>query len=744
MTDKTYAHKIVHESGEKILKINYEGSYYSPSLEDDANCMARTFNILLETGPVSQIIFLQKEEFAYDAYQVRLLHEIVEAYNTLVREEGVLTYSELGTGACSRFTIEWYEFLRTVVLHRIKGDPIGSYIQLIRRIREERIKQIKPFLPEYAECVKNFIYIMERIVKALDATHLIKLVKPHLSGYEPGDRRIYREIFKPSIRPTFMNTKLITAYPTGAEELEKYNIIENSEVMILKQPSDLRPIYHVIPPEFKMSEDRYDILSEARQIMAEHRPKKSEFIDPERTREIFFEVEKDLITDLAGKKGIELDYAEIEELAKILVRYTIGFGLIEILLSDKKIQDIVVNAPLGVNPISVIHADYGECRTNIAPTIREGESWATKLRLLSGRPLDEANPVLDTSLLVPGGKARVAALQRPLSSNGLAFAFRRHRDRPWTLPLFIQNKMLNALSAGVLSFLMDGARTLLIAGTRSSGKTSLLGALMVEIMRNSRVITIEDTLELPVNNLRKLNYDIQSLKVSSVITPVETEVPADQGIRTSLRLGDSALIIGEVRSKEAKALWEAMRVGALAKVVAGTIHGDSPYGVFDRVVNDLEVPKTSFKATDVIVICNPVSSPSGLEKWRRVLQVTEVRKIWDEDPLKEKGFADLFEYDPKKDTLKPTDALIEGESEIIKAIGGRVKEWAGNWSAIWENINLRAKIKQAVVDAAEKTKDKELLEAEFVVKANDEFHKLSTAVEKETGFTDHLLKDTMM
>ncbi len=89
------------------------------------------------------------------------------------------------------------------------------------------------------------------------------------------------------------------------------------------------------------------------------------------------------------------------------------------------------------------------------------------------------------------------------------------------------------------------------------------------------------------------------MKVASSMTKGTTEVPADEGIRTTLRMGDSALFIGEVRSTEAKALYEAMRIGASANVVAGTIHADSPYGVYDRVVNDLGVPKTSFKATDL-------------------------------------------------------------------------------------------------------------------------------------------------
>jgi len=252
------------------------------------------------------------------------------------------------------------------------------------------------------------------------------------------------------------------------------------------------------------------------------------------------------------------------------------------------------------------HQDYEECSTNILPSQEDVDSWAAKFRMISGRPLDEANPILDTQLEIGNVRARIAIIQRPLSPDGLAYAIRRHREQPWTLPLFVQNKMLNPFAAGLFSFLIDGSRTLLIAGTRSSGKTSLLGSLMLEIISKNRIIVIEDSLELPVESLRKLEYDILRMNVRSALLKTTTEVSADDGIRTSLRLGDSCLIMGEVRSEEAKALYEAMRVGALANVVAGTIHGASPYGVFDRVVNDLGVPATSFKATDIIAVCNPI------------------------------------------------------------------------------------------------------------------------------------------
>ena len=274
---------------------------------------------------------------------------------------------------------------------------------------------------------------------------------------------------------------------------------------------------------------------------------------------------------------------------------------------------------------------------------------------------------------------------------------------------------------------------MLIAGTRSSGKTSLLGSLMLEILPRTRIIIIEDTLELPFESMKKLNYDILQMKVRSALLNTTNEISADDGIRTSLRLGDSSLIVGEVRSAEAKALYEAMRVGALANTVAGTIHGASPYAVFDRVVNDLEVPATSFKATDIIAVANPIKSPDGLHSWKRLLQISEVRKFWKKDPLEENGFSDLLKYNVEKDELEASDNLINGDSDVVKAIAENVKGWAGNWDAVYDNILLRAKTKEELLKLAEKTGNEAFIEAEFNVWSNQAFHSISDEIRSEIG-----------
>jgi len=739
---KLYSFEVVREAGQNVMYINYLGAPYIPDIAENSEVMGRTVDTLIQSPNVSRFIFVQQRNFSYDSNQVEMLVEIAQLYIHFLKQEGILSPEKL-TMFQSGALAERYEKM-SYFMNLIREDPIAAYIEIKRFLIEERVN-----LDKVADNVKvdvmGFIRLLEKIRFSLESTRLIKHVMPLLANYSFGDRSIYSQIFRANIIPNFTFSRLVSKLPEKSEIIKQYKIssdYDESTVTILKKKDEVKYIYHVIPPEFAVSEEKAMILNLARNVMIEHRPKSEEFTDPERTRNIFFNVAKGLVSDLARSKNVKIKYEELNMLANILVRSTIGFGLLEVLLQDKNLQDIFVNAPISMNPIFVRHNNYDECVTNIIPSMEDADSWAAKFRMLSGRPLDEANPILDTSMEIGNVSSRVAVIQEPLSPNGLSYAIRRHREAPWTLPLFIKNKMINPMTAGLMSFLIDGARTFIIAGTRSSGKTSLLGALMLEIMPKFRVLVIEDTLELPVDSLRKIGYDILRMKVRSALLKTTTEVSADEGIRTSLRLGDSCLIIGEVRSVEAKALYESMRVGALANVVAGTIHGADPYGVFDRVVNDLEVPPTSFKATDIIMVANPIKSPDGMHSWRRVLQMAEVRKHWEKDPLIEKGFVDLMKYNVEKDELEPSDELINGESEIIKSIASNVKGWAGNWDAVWDNILLRGDIKKHMVDMEDKLKNPMILEHKFNSLANAMFYETSNDVMKEIGMPtrDEVLK----
>lgn len=726
-----FAVEVERRQGEDVLYINLLKTSVVPSISDDARIMERIIDALAEYPNVSRVVFVQQRNYNYGFEQISLLAEIARVYHFLIKQEQILSMKTLSLfGNAAEIFSEVKSFLTL-----LKQDPINCYLKLKRKISLLHDEIARSGIGASGES-RGYLRLLERFLGLLEQTKLIKIYLEKYSSISAEGREVYRNLFRPDILPNFTFTRLMAQMPEKAEMIDQYNVqfdLESASVTILKNENEPKYYYHVLPPEYILSEEQYFLLHLARGVLTEYRPKAEEFIDPEKTRQVFFNVARDLVGELAQNRKINLNYKELVNLARILVRYTIGYGLIEVLLADKKLQDIVLNAPISQNPVFVRHEKYDECVTNILPSFEDAESWATKLRLQSGRPLDEANPVLDTDLIFGNVRARVAAIKEPLSPSGLAFAFRRHRDDPWTLPLFIKNKMINSFTAGLLSFLIDGNRSLLVAGTRSSGKTSMLGALMLEIMSKYRTIVIEDTAELSVDAMRKLGYDILRMRVRSALVEGTNEVEASEGIRTSLRLGDSALIVGEVRSLEAKALYEAMRIGALANVVAGTIHGDSPYGVFDRVVNDLGVPETSFKATDLIIIANPVKTSDGMHSMKRVISLTEVRKQWTKDPLEEAGFVDLLRYNVEKDELEPTAELINGDSEIIKAIASSVKGWAGNWDAVYDNILLRGKCKQEIVLAAEQLGKPQLLEAAFNVLTNNAFHRISGIVGEEKG-----------
>ena len=725
---------------QKILKVNCMNCIYGASIEDFEVCMARTIDKLIQEKSTETIILSQTRDFEYDFQQVKLLKQIANCFLYLLKEKHILNKNYLTifgdeTKHTKMIIAERLGFLQNLLTVKYRRDPIGTYVILTRQMRHlksqiliERNANTRTDMKHYYETL-NFIKVV------FEKTDIIKLTRDQLIGFEIGDRSLYRELFHPLMRPNFMLTRYMMIPPKNSHQIDQY-FCNDTEIRIYKIDGESILHYHILPPEFKLTENEYMLLDIARQYMSEHKPTQIEFADPEKMREVFYDIGSGMLSEIAQTTNKDISKEQLHKLSQILTRYTAGYGIMEILLEDENVQDIFINSPAGNIPIYLLHAKYEECKTNIIPTLDDAKSWATRFRIESGRPLDEANPVLDTEINFPGGRARIGAITKTLSPTGLAFSIRRHRDKPWTFPLLVHYKSFNSLAAALLSFLIDGARTMLFAGTRSAGKSSILGAALTSLLKKYRIITVEDTLELPVESLRKFGYNIESLKSQSVITHVESEVPTEEAIRTSLRLGDSCLIIGEVRSKEALALYESMRIGALANLVAGTIHGDTPYGIFDRVVNDLGVPPTSFKATDIIVIMNRLKSADGMHSYRRMTEITEVRKDWDKDPHKEKGFSQLMVYDSKTDQIEPTELLLSGESIILNDIANKVADFKNNWDLVWSNIKLREKIIQTMLDYSEKINNFNVIEAQFWIESNSRFHMFSEEIKNETGNLD--------
>jgi len=725
-----------HTVTDGVMRVDFMGSLFGPSIEDYDNVMANIIDKLMEEKKVISIVLSETRDYEYDPEQTDMLAEIAEAIDEILRSKLVSIRNIAPSDRhCQKYVGTWYTWLHDTVNVQLRGDPIGAYVNLNREIRHLRAKAAHAE-PEEAKCfvhyIDNALLPMQSI---LEKCLLIQKAKPFLTSYHIADRTLYRKFFHPTIRPNFMFTKFMTVPPAGGQTIARYRI-RDADVEIFRVPGRIRPVYFIMPPEFRLSETEYTLLDAARRVLEERRPRELEMREQEKLRELFHTLSLDLLRDLSETMGLRPAEMEMAKLADILTRHTAGLGVLELLLADDNVQDVFVNSPMGQLPIFINHQEFDECETNLVPTRSDGDRWATRFRLISGRPLDEANPVLDTEIAVPNGMARVAAINPRLSPEGLAFALRRHRFKPWTFPLFINEKMFNPLFGGLLWFMASYGRTILIAGTRGAGKSSVLGSLMLQILPYYRIITSEDTFELPVEALRGLGYNIERLKSRSVITRVELELPAEEVLRTALRLGDSCLFIGEVRSTEAKALYEAMRIGAMANVVAGTIHGESAYGVFDRVVNDLGVPPTSFKATDLVVIANKLRTSDGLRTFRRITEVTEVRKHWQRDPVEEGGFVNLMEYSSGDDNLRPTDTLLNGESFVLNQIALRTPGWSGRWERVWDNIQLRAKILKSIVDIANQTGKKDLMEASTTTISNQKFHELAERSRTETGAVD--------
>ncbi|RLG14529.1 MAG: hypothetical protein DRN66_01835 [Candidatus Nanohalarchaeota archaeon] len=721
---------------EKVLKVNCLNCIYGASIEEFPNCMARTIDKLMQEKSTEYIILSQTRDFEYDYGQVGLLRQIASTYLYLVRDKKIITPSHVSILKDAKTISTRIGFLQKLITVTYRRDPISAYVLLTREIRHIKALMVIERQMRKRDDIKYYLNTLNFIKDKFGETKMIKLVKDRLIGYEIGNRALYRELFHPLVRPNFMLTRYMTMPPKNSFQIDQYFCGDETEIKIYRVEGETRNYYHILPPEFRLSEDEYMLLDIARQYMSEHKPAQSDFAEPKKMRELFYNIGLDMLAEIAQTTNKTLSKEQLHKMAKILTRYTAGYGIMEVVLEDENVQDLFVNAPKGNTPMYLLHAKYEECITNIIPTKDEAESWATRFRIESGRPLDEANPVLDTEIDFPGGRARIGAVAKNLSPQGFAFSIRRHREKPWTFPLLVHYKSFNCLAAGLLSFIIDGARTILFAGTRSAGKSSILGAAITTLLKRYRLITVEDTLELPLEALRDFGYNIVSLKSRSVITHIESELPTEEAIRTALRLGDSCLIIGEVRSKEALALYESMRIGALANLVAGTIHGESPYGVFDRVVNDLDVPPTSFKATDIIVIMNRLKSADGLHTYRRMMEITEVLKDWTDDPHREKGFVQLMVYNSKTDQIEPTETLLNGESFVLNEIANRVSDFKNNWDLVWNNIKLREKIMQTMVDYSHKINNLNVIEAEFWIEANSRFHVFQEEVKNEVGSLD--------
>jgi len=176
---------------------------------------------------------------------------------------------------------------------------------------------------------------------------------------------------------------------------------------------------------------------------------------------------------------------------------------------------------------------------------------------------------------------------------------------------------------------------------------------------------------LPVGDLQAAGRDVQALRTDEDGAGFDPT----RALRTALRLGNGALVVGEVRGEEAQVLYEAMRVGAHSEAVLGTIHGDGASDTYERVVSDLGVAPSSFAATDLVVT---------LELTESATQSRRVRAIEEVTGRSGPAFETLF--DRSTGSLAPTGRIDRGNSRLVETVAGPGDAYA----SVRERLRARA------------------------------------------------------
>lgn len=537
------SNEVIHAGNKRVLKFNCGDCKYNPSLSHTPACRRDVIDSLNENANIDKIKLRSEYVREYKKEDVTCLSEFTQA----LEDSHYLVLKSITPTDCDDCEAERQEEIEEI-WSRLRSEPRKGIVDLKQMIEEFKERTGRGS-DECRACRSEFL--REGLRPALETLSDTKLLTK--SGPGGGKRGGYEDVFSPASRPGFLRSKLKLQAPGGVELVNAYEI-KGTKVRIYYSPEDLKYLYFVIPPEYKLPPIQIQILQEVKQELL----KTQGSLSPALARSEIESRSRKLIMDVALERNVDLKNKEIDYLANSLAQFTAGLGILETFLSDRRVQDVYVDAPVGENPVHLYHRDFEECVTNALLSPEDAQVLISRFRAMSGRPFSEANPTLDLNL----ENVRIAAIQEPLSPEGLALALRRHKSTPWTLPQFIERDFLTPKAAGLLSLLVDSQASILITGSRGAGKTSLLGALMLELLPKYRILCLEDTAELPVEELRSLGYKAQRLQVRPSSSGSKLEMTAEEALRAALRLGESVLVIGEVRGPETRSLYEAMRVGA--------------------------------------------------------------------------------------------------------------------------------------------------------------------------------------
>lgn len=290
--------------------------------------------------------------------------------------------------------------------------------------------------------------------------------------------------------------------------------------------------------------------------------------------------------------------------------------ILQELLENPDITEIMVN---GKDNIFYEKSGYIEKWNKHFDSEQKLADIAQRIAAMSNRMVNEACPIIDTRL---EDGSRVNIVLPPVAMDGPVITIRKFYDKPLTIDRLIELGSITEEAAHFLEKLVKSRYNIFISGGTGSGKTTFLNVLSDYIPDDERVITIEDSAELQLHNIKNL----VRLEARMANSEGNNAVAIRDLIKSSLRMRPDRIVVGEVRGAEALDMLQAMNTGHDGSLSTG--HSNSPKDMLTRletmVLMGMNMPIDAIRTQIASAIDIIVHLARQRDKSRKVVQIAEV------------------------------------------------------------------------------------------------------------------------